>query len=832
MLPAIAVGIVVIVGIAVVMLPRSRKEQESPPAEEVVAAEEDTTPVPAPESPSAGVAKADPPKQPPPPEPEPPPPPPPDFVVRPKPKAAPATTLGSQLAMELHNQDEIIKPTDARFAELTFESKLQILRTHGLDLVITFDSTEGMENEIDEVKRKIRRIGNALRIMVPGVRFSLCTYRDFGDEYVVKGTPLTDDLQIFEKLLQPIKAAGGGDEPEAVQEGLRWATQKNHFRPNARKVILLFGDAPPHAQHTRLCAQLAEQFRRLQGGVVSTITCRHAGPTGALLDSKELPEFAEIAKAGGGESAVLSDPKTLTQQLFVMPFGNDHRDKVLEVYRLLEEAEPKGALLEGQSIRVEAVLEMIRRLNERDPTARAAARLILVVLGKQAVPSLMTVLKDRDVRVEAASILGEIGAPAEIALPELLEALKPDGKEDREFRAAATVALARLGRRDLGPLLRVARSDNDEESCDAIQALAMMGPRARDAVPVFVQALKAPGSRRRLLAVNGLIKVDPRGTLLIRYHEECLPVLVEALAHSDRAVRSWSVSGLEKLGVSGASAAQPLLKMLREEHDPEMRAQTALALGRVGMQDEEVLTTLLDVQTDSDASVRYAGARGLVFLGPAALCHKDKTVRERVVAIIKTLIEHEKVGKDIGIIVGDMLRVMRDGDDQVRDTAEALLKQTDPEVIPALPAYRRALTKARAVVLGNSAAPRIPEGEDLRFVLSEELIRALPATRGDRRRELLGELRQRRGERVLGALMVATLAGSEEDQELVRKLVADYLAVKPPPDAVTRAAGKLQRARELAKIGKKDSAELRYREVVEEFPSTPAADEARALLKK
>jgi HEAT repeat protein len=829
LLPALAAGAVVAVGVAVIVLVavKSRNPLEPPPAIELV--QEPAPQAPKSQSVGPGAREAASPEReiaPAPPQPKAPPPDPAPGIPRP-----PTSALGTQLALELPRYDEIlaVKPTDARFAEFTFENKLEGLRTHGLDVVITFDSSSRMGPELDEVKRKIRRISNALKIMVPGVRVGICTYRDFGDDYVVKGLALTDNPRTVDDYLQPVAAAGGGAEAHAVHEGLLWSIQKNHFRTDARKVILLFGDTRPYPQHLRVCTSLADQFRRQQHGIVSTVTCRRLGAGADAVEPSKLPEFAEIARAGGGESFVLADQKGLMQQLLVMVFGNEHRDRVLEVYRLLEEAEPKGALLDGRSIREETIPEIARRLKDADPGARSAARLILVALGRQAVPHLIPLLKEPKARTEVAGILGAIGKPAEAAVPVLLETLKAAGNADRDYQQAGTLALARLGRRDLGPLLKAARSADEPESAHALQALALMGPDAGDAAPVFVEALKARGQERRLLAVNGLAKVDPRGKLLRRHVAACLPVLVDALGHDDRAVRSWAIGAVEKLGPdAGSAAAQPLLRLLREERDADLRAQAALALGRVGLKDEEAIPTLVDVQTDSDARVRHAAARGLVFLGPAALRHPDLQLRQRVLAIIKSLAAEDNVGKDVGSIAADMLRVMRNGDEAVRDSVQELLGQMDPELAPALPMYRQALTR-------RPSAPTDPPSihpRNLPFASSEELVRALPGVEGERRRGLLEELRRRRGPTVLGVLMVATLQGTEEDQDLARKLVSDYLVNKPAPDSAGRAAGKLQRARELARIGKGEAARERYREIIEEYPGTPAAEEARGLLRK
>ncbi len=207
-----------------------------------------------------------------------------------------------------------------------WDGMIQSLRRNGLDIVIVFDSTGSMGGEIDQVKRQIERIGSALIRLIPKAQVSLCTYRDEGDEFVVRGVPLTSDIQQLVRFLDSVEADGGGDFEEAVHEGLRWAATQNQFRGPARKVILLFGDAPPHREHLQRCLQLASDFRRQQQGVVSTVSCRHG---------HRLSDFVQISQAGGGEAFLTSDERQIMQQLVVLVFGSRHRDKVLEAFKLL-----------------------------------------------------------------------------------------------------------------------------------------------------------------------------------------------------------------------------------------------------------------------------------------------------------------------------------------------------------------------------------------------------------------------------------------------------------------------------------------------------------------
>lgn len=209
----------------------------------------------------------------------------------------------------------------------SWDGMLKTLRRNGLDVVIAFDSTGSMSGEINEVKAQIHKIGTTMLTLVPKTRISLCTYRDKGDAYVVKGIPLTSDIRQLEYFLKGIEAGGGGDHPEGVQEGIKWSIENNKFRPSARKIILVFGDAPPHADDQPQCLKLAKSFREQDKGVISTVTCRARSP---------MPEFYAIADAGGGEAFLATDSRQIVSQLVILVFGSQHKDKVVEAFKLLE----------------------------------------------------------------------------------------------------------------------------------------------------------------------------------------------------------------------------------------------------------------------------------------------------------------------------------------------------------------------------------------------------------------------------------------------------------------------------------------------------------------
>ena len=211
-----------------------------------------------------------------------------------------------------------------------WNSMVRSLRRRGLDIVLTFDSTGSMSGEISAVKAQIEDIGVKLKKLIPKVRIGICTYRDEGDDYVVRGLPLTGNIQKVQMFLNGVTAGGGGDRPEAVHKALKWSVANNEFRQSARKVIILFGDAPPHKDDIRACIRTAAAFRLQQRGIVSTVTC---GRGGVKVYGGKLSSFVRIAQAGSGEAFFSTDQRKIMEQLIVLVFGGKHRAKVNEVFK-------------------------------------------------------------------------------------------------------------------------------------------------------------------------------------------------------------------------------------------------------------------------------------------------------------------------------------------------------------------------------------------------------------------------------------------------------------------------------------------------------------------
>ncbi len=124
-----------------------------------------------------------------------------------------------------------------------------------VEVAFVLDTTGSMGPLIEGAKRKIWSIATALVDANPDaeIRMGLVVYRDIGDEYVTKTFNLTTDIQDLYANLLELKARGGGDWPESVNEALDVAVTKLSWTQGEEicRIMFLVGDAPPHMDYAQ-----------------------------------------------------------------------------------------------------------------------------------------------------------------------------------------------------------------------------------------------------------------------------------------------------------------------------------------------------------------------------------------------------------------------------------------------------------------------------------------------------------------------------------------------------------------------------------------------------
>ena len=118
-----------------------------------------------------------------------------------------------------------------------------------VDIVFVVDATGSMRDEIDYLKAELADVIQQVKDTLPGTDLSLGSvfYRDQGEEYVTRKTPLSSAISRTTDFIQKQEAQGGGDNPEAVEEALKVAVEEMDWRSEATaRLMFVVLDAPPH----------------------------------------------------------------------------------------------------------------------------------------------------------------------------------------------------------------------------------------------------------------------------------------------------------------------------------------------------------------------------------------------------------------------------------------------------------------------------------------------------------------------------------------------------------------------------------------------------------
>ncbi|HEX6811224.1 MAG TPA: FHA domain-containing protein [Planctomycetota bacterium] len=218
-----------------------------------------------------------------------------------------------------------------------FKKTVGGLRESGLEIVFVFDSTGSMTRAIVDTKTTIVQMLAVLQLLVPDARFGLVTYRDRGprERYLVQQVPLGPDFWRACNFVQIVSADGGGDRPEDVRAGLR-AAFLQQWNPNARRVVVLAGDAPPHNADWKSLLGEVRQFASNGRSFVHTIV---TSPETAGEDTHKM--FGEIAKAGKGACTGLQAHDRIMQQVLALAFGREYDRDLAAVHRRVADAEER-----------------------------------------------------------------------------------------------------------------------------------------------------------------------------------------------------------------------------------------------------------------------------------------------------------------------------------------------------------------------------------------------------------------------------------------------------------------------------------------------------------
>jgi hypothetical protein len=188
-------------------------------------------------------------------------------------------------------------------------------RVRQLDVVFVLDVTGSMGPYIEAAKETVRELARRFRGLdfKPDVAFGLVAYRDHDKEsgFVTQHFNLDADCRRLLDRLGALKAAGGGDQQEAVYDAVDDALRKTSWRGQglSARAVILIGDASGHEpgdpQNPRNISRdhLVNEARRARANIFALAV-------GGETDARGKPnpdwpdlwqQFSDLGRRSGGD---------------------------------------------------------------------------------------------------------------------------------------------------------------------------------------------------------------------------------------------------------------------------------------------------------------------------------------------------------------------------------------------------------------------------------------------------------------------------------------------------------------------------------------------------
>ncbi|QDV17077.1 putative lyase [Gimesia panareensis] len=331
----------------------------------------------------------------------------------------------------------------------------------------------------------------------------------------------------------------------------------------------------------------------------------------------------------------------------------------------------------------DASVPALNKMLKDDSPLKLLAVHVLGEIGaasKDSVPELLKLLgsPDPEVKNTAITSLGEIGPAAKAAEPALLEILKTS---EGKTRNAAVFALSKIGSEKAIPLIKkyaaapgdderlqlvcawalVRNNPHDPETVkaalpgltkalsderplvrrEAANAISLMGPQAKSAIPALTAVLKEEQNPRVIQElITALAEIGPDASSAISTIAPYLnsgnidlrliatyamarfgkaakaeaPQLEKSLDSSngmENAVTLWALTKIDPTPTRAEKAAPVMAKVVTDHPNPDARLEAAISLGDYGIKTPEIKQALETATKDKDPRVKKAAEAAL-----------------------------------------------------------------------------------------------------------------------------------------------------------------------------------------------------------------------------
>jgi HEAT repeat protein len=247
----------------------------------------------------------------------------------------------------------------------------------------------------------------------------------------------------------------------------------------------------------------------------------------------------------------------------------------------------------AQSLGQPKIKAEIQKLKTRDIEIRKKVIKTLKQASKESVPVLIEVLRnsqDAELQASAALVLGQIGVESKIAVPDLVNALE-NPNEPVRFEAvrglqniSANVDITIQDKNTVFALIALIKKDTNEDiQASAISTLGFIGTKAKAAIPILQEKLKARNNSQTVRSYAAFALGDIEA-------KEAIPDLIQSLEEdSDQTVRAFAA---DSLGTLAESLLDSVEKLSRSELDEYIKnfekALEVLKQPNTGAEEKEI----------------------------------------------------------------------------------------------------------------------------------------------------------------------------------------------------------------------------------------------------
>lgn len=274
-----------------------------------------------------------------------------------------------------------------------------------------------------------------------------------------------------------------------------------------------------------------------------------------------------------------------------------------------------GEMARGNDMAIAALRKAIEDNDSRVGENAINSLVRIGAVDRKLIDHLIGLLKGKRHDFVAARGLGVIGPPAKDSVPTLV-AVMDDKERHGMVCCSATAALGKIGKNvetSLPALIRTLSGQSGTLQNKVLDALALLGPEAKPAVPRLVKCLESiPESSfsddHRIKIASTLARIDPKV-------EAAVPHLITLLRNKE--MQLAAISALGEIGPA-AKAALPDLKRSFHNATASVRMDIIDTMARIGAPARELMPKLIVALSDTKSTGARSAAKIMARLGPAA----------------------------------------------------------------------------------------------------------------------------------------------------------------------------------------------------------------------